>query len=126
MTNFMVLSATLITLALLFYSLGVWAEQLSHYLKVWHVIAFWVGFIFDTTGTIAMSKLSSNPFDLNDLHTLTGQLALWLMLIHAVWATAVVWKGSEKHRVEFHSYSLMVWMFWLIPYLGGMYMGMSR
>ena len=122
----MVLSATLITLALLFYSLGVWAEQFSHYLKVWHVIAFWVGFIFDTTGTIAMSKLSSNPFDLNDLHTLTGQLALWLMLIHAVWATAVVWKGSEKHRIEFHSYSLMVWMFWLIPYLGGMYMGMSR
>ena len=70
-----------------------------------------------------MGKLSNNPFDLNDLHTLFGQLAIWLMLAHAIWATVVVRQGSEKRRIEFHTYSLMVWMFWLIPYIGGMWMG---
>ena len=123
MTTYMILSVTLITLALLFYSLGVWAERLIRYLKGWHVVAFWTGFVFDVSGTLAMGKLSNNPFDLNDLHTLFGQLALWLMLAHAVWATVVVRKGGEKRRIEFHTYSLMVWIFWLIPYIGGMWMG---
>ena len=126
MTNFMILSTVLITMALLFYTLGVWAEKLAHYLKGWHVIAFWIGFAFDVSGTWAMGKLSNNAFDLSDTHTLTGQAALWLMLGHAIWATVVVFKGSEKHRIEFHTYSIMVWMIWLIPYLGGMWMGMTR
>ncbi|MCK9641584.1 MAG: TIGR03987 family protein [Prolixibacteraceae bacterium] len=122
MTTYLMLSVTLITLALLFYSLGVWAERLVSYLKVWHVVAFWTGFVFDVSGTLAMGRLSNNPFDLSDLHTLFGQLALWLMLAHAIWATVVVTRGSEKRRIEFHTYSLLVWMFWLIPYFGGMWM----
>jgi uncharacterized repeat protein (TIGR03987 family) len=126
MTTFMILSTLLITLALIFYSLGVWAERFARYLKGWHVIAFWTGFAFDVSGTWAMTKLSSDPFDITDPHTLTGQLALWLMLTHAIWATFVVLKGNEKHRIEFHTYSLMVWLFWLIPYLGGMLMGMGK
>lgn len=126
MNLYMLLSVSLITFALIFYSLGVWAERLAKYLKSWHLIAFWAGFVFDVSGTIAMGKLSSNPFDLNDLHTLTGQIALWLMLTHAIWATVVVRKGTEKHRAEFHNYSLLVWMIWLIPYLGGMWMGMAK
>jgi hypothetical protein len=40
------LAATLITLALLFYSIGVWSERISRYLKPWHIAAFWTGFIF--------------------------------------------------------------------------------
>ena len=41
------LSAALITLALVFYSLGVWSERIARYLKGWHVASFWIGFIFD-------------------------------------------------------------------------------
>jgi uncharacterized repeat protein (TIGR03987 family) len=119
------ISALLITLALLFYSTGVWSERISRYLKGWHIGAFWAGFVFDVSGTIAMGKLSDDPFNILDLHTLTGQIALWLMLIHAAWATYVVKKGSEKIRKNFHKYSLAVWLIWLIPYIGGMIMGMS-
>ncbi|MBK9389308.1 MAG: TIGR03987 family protein [Bacteroidetes bacterium] len=118
-------SATLITLALLFYSSGVWAERITRYLKGWHVAAFWTGFLFDVSGTWAMGKLSDDPFNILDLHTLTGQIALWLMLVHAIWATVVVRKGSENFRKQFHNYSLIVWLIWLIPYFGGMLMGMS-
>lgn len=125
MTITTTLSATLITLALVFYSTGVWAERITRYLKGWHVAAFWTGFLFDVSGTWAMGRLSDDPFNILDLHTLTGQIALWLMLAHAIWATFVVRKGSDSFRKQFHSYSLIVWLIWLIPYIGGMMMGMS-
>jgi len=126
MTHYMILSITLITLALIFYSLGVWAERLVHYLKAWHVFAFWIGFSFDISGTLSMTNLSKGSFNLMEIHTLTGQIALWLMLIHAIWATIVVLKGSEKARAGFHNYSILVWLIWLIPYFGGMFMGMMK
>ena len=126
MTSFIILSTTLITLALVFYSLGVWAERLARYLKRWHVAAFWIGFAFDVSGTYAMSRLAKGPFNLLALHSLTGQIALWLMLAHAIWATYVVRKGSEKTRSGFHKYSLIVWLIWLVPYFGGMLMGMMK
>jgi len=125
MTITTTLSATLITLALVFYSTGVWAERITRYLKGWHVAAFWTGFLFDVSGTWAMGRLSDDPFNILDLHTLTGQIALWLMLAHAIWATFVVRKGSDSFRKQFHRYSLIVWLIWLIPYIGGMMMGMS-
>lgn len=126
MNGLLILSTILITLALVFYSTGIWSERFSRYLRGWHVAAFWTGFMFDVSGTWAMSKLSEHPFDLLDLHTLTGQIAIWLMLIHAVWATYVAIKGSENSRKKFHQYSLIVWLIWLIPYFGGMIMGMTH
>jgi uncharacterized repeat protein (TIGR03987 family) len=126
MSTLLALSTILITLALVFYSIGVWSERFSKYLKRWHAAAFWTGFTFDVSGTLAMAKLSKDPFNLLHLHTMTGQIALWLMLIHAIWATSVVMKGSESARKNFHKYSLIVWLFWLIPYFGGMIMGMTK
>ena len=120
------ISTILITLALVFYSTGVWSERFARYLKKWHVVAFWTGFMFDVSGTWTMGSLSDDPFNLLKLHTLTGQIALWLMLIHAIWATYVVIKGSENSLRQFHRYSLIVWVVWLIPYFGGMIMGMTN
>jgi uncharacterized repeat protein (TIGR03987 family) len=120
------LSAVLISLALVFYSLGVWSERFANYLKPWHVVTFWIGLTFDILGTWTMHRLANGPFDLTAPHTLTGQIALWVMLIHAVWATSVARKGSDELRTNFHRYSLIVWLIWLVPYFGGMYMGMTR
>ena len=58
MSILLISSFTLITLALLFYSLGVWAERIDRYLKPWHVVAFWTGLIFDISGTLAMHALA--------------------------------------------------------------------
>lgn len=122
----LIFSTVTITLALIFYSFGVWAERISRYLKKWHVVTFWFGFGFDVTGTVAMHFISDNPFNLRDFHTLTGQIALWLMLAHASWATIVVRNNNETLRLKFHRYSLVVWLIWLIPYFGGMIAGMSN
>lgn len=121
-----VASASLITLALIFYSAGVWSERIARYLKPWHVIAFWTGFFFDVGGTLAMHHIALRPFDLREPHTLTGQIALWLMLAHAIWATRVTRKGSDEARRGFHRYSLFVWLVWLVPYFGGMYLAMHK
>lgn len=126
MSTLLILSIILITLALIFYSTGIWSERFAKYLKGWHVVMFWTGFMFDVSGTAAMTRLANHSFNLMELHTLTGQIALWLMLIHAIWATYVVSKGSELSRKRFHRYSLIVWLIWLVPYFGGMFMGMSR
>jgi uncharacterized repeat protein (TIGR03987 family) len=126
MPTLLTVSTTSITLALVFYSLGVWSERIARYLKPWHVVAFWTGFVLDVCGTLAMHFLARGRFDLREPHTLTGQVALWLMLVHAIWATHVARRGSEEARRGFHRYSLFVWFAWLVPYFGGMYLGMMR
>jgi len=122
-TRLEVAAIVLITLALVFYSVGVWAEHLRRDLLSWHVAAFWAGFFFDISGTTAMEMMVPG-FNWASLHTITGQIAIWLMLGHAVWATWVVRRGEEGIRHRFHRYSLVVWTIWLVPYIGGMVLGM--
>src|SRR4030067_3562262 len=107
MSNLFLLSTTLITLALIFFSLGGWSERLARYLKRWHVVAFWTGFLFDISGTWAMHTLAQGVFDLRAPHTLTGQIALWLMLAHALWATVVARRGTEDARKGVNRYRLI-------------------
>jgi uncharacterized repeat protein (TIGR03987 family) len=125
-SNLVIISSTLITLALVFYSLGVWSERIAKYLKPWHVVAFWIGFTFDVSGTYAMHLIAKGPFDILEPHTLTGQIALWLMLLHAIWATRVIIKQDESMKIKFHKFSVVVWLIWLIPYIGGMFLGMNK
>jgi len=119
-----VAATVLITLALVFYSVGVWAERLARYLRPWHVVMFWLGLTFDALGTYAMESLEPG-MDWTSMHTITGQVAIWLMFAHAIWATVVVRRGSEDARSRFHRLSIVVWLIWLVPYIGGMFLGMT-
>ena len=109
------LGMIIISLAFICYSIGVWSERLSARLKVWHVVFFWFGIIFDTWGTGMMFELAGGLT--YDIHGLTGLLAIVLMLIHAIWATAVLIKKDARLIVTFHRFSVTVWLIWLIPYL---------
>ena len=121
-----IFSTVFITLALVFCSTGIWAERIARYLKKWHLYTFWAGFTFDVLGTFLMHIMARGRFNILDLHTLTGQIALWLMLAHAIWATTVVKRDNKVLREKFHRYSLFVWLVWLVPYFGGMIMAMSK
>jgi len=121
-----IFSSILITLALIFYSTGIWAERIARILKPWHVVTFWIGFTFDVLGTLAMHKMAEGEFNILEPHTLTGQIALWLMFGHAIWATIVIRKDKSSMLTKFHKISIFVWLFWLIPYFGGMFLGMSH
>jgi uncharacterized repeat protein (TIGR03987 family) len=123
MSSMLGIATVLITLALVFYTIAVWAERLARYLKPWHLVFFWLGLACDTAGTYAM-ELISGRIQWTSWHTITGMLAILLMAIHTVWATVVVFRNDEHARQVFHRYSLAVWLFWLVPYLGGMVAGM--
>ncbi len=120
--NILMISAIAITLALVFYSIGVWSERLAKILKTKHLAFFWAGFVFDTTGTTLMTTLvttSMSNGNFLDIHALTGVLAIALMLFHAIWATISLNSGNEKRLRSFHKFSLVVWVIWLIPYCIG-------
>ena len=120
-----------ITAALIFYTIGVWGENRAKVLKKKHVVIFWLGLLCDTLGTFTMSRIAVagtdkgiTPIQLL-IHQSTGTLAIVLMLIHAVWATFIITRGSEKAKAVFHKFSVIVWIIWLIPYFAGMYIGMT-
>ena len=121
----LLLSIILINLALIFYTFGVWSERIARLLKIKHVFLFWTGLFFDACGTLAMHYISDKPFNLFESHTLSGQMGLWLMFAHAIWATRVVLAARENKLKNFHKYSIIVWLIWLIPYFGGIYISIK-
>jgi len=64
--------------------------------------------------------------DFFNIHGLTGLIAILLMFIHAVWASVVLARKDEKAIVNFHKFSVVVWVIWLIPYLNGFFASMRR
>ena len=122
MTSELVISTTLISFALVFYSIGVWSERLSGRLKGWHLVFFWVGLGFDTAGTGMMFEMAGGIGA--DIHSVTGIIAILLMFIHAVWASIVLAIKNEKAILNFHHFSVFVWIVWLIPYFTGFFASM--
>jgi len=115
-------SFVVITLALIFYSIGVWSERIQGRLKVWHTVFFYLGLICDTWGTGLMFEMAGGME--YDIHGLSGLLAIILMLVHAVWATIVLLRKDEKMISNFHKFSVAVWLIWLVPYFSPMILGM--
>ena len=122
MTSELVISTILISLALIFYSIGVWSERLAGRLKRWHLVFFWGGLVFDTTGTGIMFEMAGGMGA--DIHSITGLVAILLMLVHAAWATAVLVLKNEKAITNFHNFSVFVWVVWLVPYFTGFFASM--
>src|SRR5512138_2461310 len=112
----------IINLALLFYSIGVWAERFQARLKLWHTAFFWLGLVCDTWGTGLMFDYVGGMS--YDIHGYSGLLAIILMMVHAVWATYVLWKRDENLIVNFHKFSVFVWLVWLVPYFSPMVLRM--
>ena len=113
------LSTIIITLALVFYSIGVWAERIQGKLKPWHLVFFYLGLICDTWGTGLMLEFAGGLTA--DIHGITGLIAIILMAVHALWATVVLIRKDENMINNFHRFSIAVWVIWLIPYFSPMF-----
>jgi uncharacterized repeat protein (TIGR03987 family) len=122
----LILPATIMSFAFVFYTTGVWSERVQRNLYGWHVMLFWLGLACDGYATSLMERLVAIGERAGVLHTVTGGLAFGLMAMHALWATWVLFFGSREAREGFHRYSVVVWTIWLVPYLGGMIAGMVR
>ena len=116
-------ASIIITLALVFYSIGVWSERISGRLKPWHLVFFVLGLICDTWGTGMMVEYVGGMTV--DIHGITGLIAILLMLVHAVWAFFVLLRKDEKAIRNFHKFSVAVWVIWLIPYFSPMFFNIA-
>ena len=105
----LVAASSAITLALVFYTIGVFSERRAGFLKKSHVILFWCGLTSGATGF--------------GIHAISGLAAIILMLIHAVWATATFLRRNERAEKTFHTFSTLVWLLWLVPYIIGLLVG---
>jgi len=116
-------SVIIITLALAFYTIGIWSARLTRTLKWWHVALFWLGLACDTWGTVRMMDLAGGfTFD---VHGLSGVIAILLMLVNAIWATVALVRKDERWLRGFHKFSIWVWVIWLVPYLSPMFLALG-
>lgn len=92
--------------------------------EFWHIAFFLIGLIADTVGTSLMEHIAELTHLHDEIHTVTGTIAILLMFVHALWAIWTYVKGSAKAKKHFNRFSIVVWCIWLIPYLIGVYMGM--
>lgn len=123
--QFLIAAIVIISMALIFYSIGVWSERVQGGLKGWHVWAFGLGLVCDFIGTAFMAELVRLTGHDNRWHAVLGSIAIFLMAIHAVWAFWTYRKGSPEAKHNFSRFSIVVWSIWLIPYFIGMYVGMT-
>ncbi|GAA3625332.1 HsmA family protein [Microlunatus ginsengisoli] len=121
-----------ITLALVFYSVGVWGERIQGILKPWHAVFFGLGLAADATGTFLMTRIAAGrradgiqASGLSAVMAVSGTIAIALMAIHLVWAVVVLIRNREHEKQTFHRFSLAVWVLWLIPYVIGAASAMS-
>ena len=99
------------------YTIAVFAEQRTGVLKTWHLALFWLGLVFDTTGTTLMSGIAGG-FELN-VHGVLGAIAIVLMLVHAGWATIAIAFKQEGVLRKFHTFSTHVWGLWMVSLVSG-------
>lgn len=123
MSPLLIIASTVISLALVAYTIGVFSERRAGELRPAHLAFFWLGLACDTTGTTIMAIMAQGGGAISPLHGITGLLAIILMLFHAGWATYVTVRGNEKSRHSFHLLSICVWLVWLVPYFVGLLIG---
>lgn len=120
------LAIVTITLALVFYTIGVWSERARRTLLWRHIVFFALGLTADITGTLMMSAIASErraegveASGVNVFMAWSGTIAIVLMAVHLIWAIVVRIRGREQELHAFHRYSVIVWAIWLIPYVAG-------
>lgn len=112
----MLVSVSLIVLALCLYSLAIWADKLQGQLKTWMIITFSAAFVADLCGTSLMGLLSDSQ-ELS-LHSYCGFLALVVMCLHLLWALLAKYRQGRSSEL-FRRFSLWAWLLWLVAFFSG-------
>ena len=114
----------LFTVALVFYTTGVWAERLDKRLKPWHVVIFSLGVATDVLATwVTYNFIGGIVYT---PHAIFGFIALFLMTFHFLWAAWVISRKNELIISRFQHFSIFAWGIWMVSYLTGFVLGIER
>jgi len=125
MNTLSIIGATIVTLALISYSIGIISEQLKRKIIPRVLIFITLGVILDVTATVFMILGSKNsPFT---AHGFIGYSALFVMLIELI----RIWKtyNSSGMNAEvprgLHLYSRVAYVWWVVAYITGSLIAMT-
>ena len=121
-----VFAATIVTLALISYSIAILTEQKKK-LVINRVLVFLtLGVVLDISATIMMIIVSENsPFT---IHGILGHSSLSLMLIDAIllWRFRIRRGAGEVVSRGVHLYSRIAYIWWVLAYITGTMMVMMK
>lgn len=125
MNTLSIIGATIVTLALISYSIGIISEQVKRKIIPRVLIFITLGVILDVTATIFMILGSKNsPFT---VHGFVGYSALLVMLIELV----RIWRNYNKSGMNaevpkgLHLYSRLAYIWWVVAYITGSLIAMT-
>ena len=125
MNTLSIIGASIVTLALISYSIGILSEQFKKKIIARVLIFITLGVVLDVTATIFMILGSTNsPFT---YHGFIGYSALFVMLIELfrIWRTySKLGMGAEVPR-GVHLYSRYAYIWWVVAYITGSLIAMT-
>lgn len=124
MSNLILFSVVLITLALFLYSTAVWLNWRSRHLTMAYIAIFWCAVTADALATRLMgARVETIRWD---LHTISGYLALALMAGLTLWGTVALLQKRADRLARFHMLAMPIWIVWVGSYITGVYLGIQR
>ncbi len=125
MNELSITGATIVTLALISYGIGIISEQVKKKIIPRVLIFITLGVVLDITATIFMILGSKNsPFT---LHGFIGYSALVVMMIELV----KIWQAYNKLGMRsnvpkgLHMYSRFAYIWWVVAYITGTLIAMT-
>jgi hypothetical protein len=122
-----IIGSMIVTLALVFYSIGFAKESKAKVVSAGILFFYTIGVSLDITATIFMIIGSSNG--LVTIHGMIGYSALLVMLID----TILLWRHNIRHGAgqlvskSLHFYSRISFIWWVIAYItGGLLVAISK
>ena len=115
-----------LSITLILYTVGVWAEWFRKKLQFWHVACMLVALIADAAGTGLMEQMAESAHLHYEAHTMAGIVAILILFVHCAWAIGTYVSNSMNQRIYYTKFSRLVWLIWLVPYILGVYWGYTE
>lgn len=113
----MPLEVFFIIIALIAYSIAIFAEIILKKLKVWMVVVLAAGFISDLSGTIAVTQKTGQWN--GSFYAIAGPIVLLLMFALLVLAMRVL--ESTSRQKQFHRWAIWCWLLWALVFVSGIF-----
>ncbi len=124
MPPLLIISVVLFSIAMVFYTWGVWSERKQKYLMPKHVKLFACGVAADCLATLLSSIVIGGV--VWTPHAIMGFVSLGLMAVHFVWSVIAIRQNKPDTLRRFHRLSLLVWSVWMVSYLSGFVLGLGK
>lgn len=113
----LIIAVTVVTLALIFYSIGFFSAVKKQKISILTPIFYWLGVICDISSTILMFLLANTTNTSITTHGVIGIIAVVLMLGCAIYATIAHRKNIAEITLAFRQHRVIPYIFWIIVFV---------